>query len=278
MRYFFILILLITSGCWGPLSKNNRAERAVEKSKIALDKNRDDQIDKSKGYFWGSGYSLSQITNPPAEVKVAKDLNDKGMAIVGPPSIQEINEFKSIVDRLLSDNEKIRAEAQLDLRAKDGEIISLQSRLVGLEKKVEEKESERKEIAAENAKYANTWVNIKRIFYWGLWIAIGVMVLRVVCAVVPPPYNSIGYAVDFVFGGIGKIIFGVFSKAKEAAGVVSKQTYDLSQAALVDVVGAINEIKRGDPELFETVLKPKLDNHTDKDTTRIFIKDLARKA
>jgi hypothetical protein len=279
VRFLILFFLIFTlTGCWGPLSKNNSAEKAVEKAKVALAKNKDDQVDHSKGYFWGSGYSLSQVTNPSPEVKVAKDLNDKGLAIVGPPSIQEINDFKSIVDRLLSDNEKVRIGAQNDLKVKDGEIISLQVQVAGLEKKIDQKEQERKEIAAENAKYANTWVNIKRVFYWGLWICVGVMVLRVVCAVVPPPYNSIGYAVDFIFGGLGRIIFGIFSKAKDAAGVVSKQTYDLSQAALIDVVGAINEIKRDKPDLFQTVLKPRLDNHTDKDTTRVLIKDLARKA
>lgn len=277
MRFCILLSLVfVLTGCWGPLSKNNSAEKAVEKAKVALAKNKDEQVDRSKGYFWGSGYSLSQVTNPPPEVKIAKDLNDKGMAIVGPPSIQEINEFKSIVDRLLSDNEKVRIGAQNDLKAKDSEIISLQSQVAGLEKKVDQKEQERKEIAAENARYANTWVNIKRVFYWGLWICIGVMVLRVVCAVIPPPYNSIGYVVDFIFGGIGKIIFGVFSKAKDAAGVVSKQTHDLTHNALVDLVGAINEIKKDKPDLFNEILRPKLDNHTDKDTTRVLIKDIAR--
>lgn len=280
MRLYLVLICLVLflSGCLFrmPTTKNEKAEKKVEEAQKKIDQNLNAQTDKSKGYFWGSGYSLAQETNPTPAVKVAKELNDKGMAIIGPPPVSEINEFKSIVDRLLSNQEKLQESARRDLASKDNEIISLQNKVKYLESNLDKKEADRKELAAENARYANVWVFVKRAFYWVV-IGIGsLLVLRVVCAVVPPPYNSIGHIVDFVAGGIGRIVFGVFSKAKDAAGVVAKDTFNLTEGALVDLVQAINEVKKERRDVFDEVLAPKLDNHTDKDTTRKLIKDLAR--
>lgn len=246
MKKLFIacLIILLGTGCFGgPLKRFLGIQKAEIKTEQKIDKNKDETTEKAKQFIHGTGTALTADPNPSKYSEVAYDLNKRAEIVLGPPNYKEALEIDKIVAGLLSTNIQIKVNAQKALDKKDNEIVGLQGQLKELQVKLGKIEEEKDALGLKNSQLANTWQKIKWWFWFIIWAVIGMFVFRVVMAVVPPPYNSVGFIVDGAFGIIGKLIFRALPKAAEYAHVVSKDIHQTSEKALHSLVDAIETIR-----------------------------------
>ena len=247
-RLICLLFCLLLSGCINPLKLFQRADKKVDTIQTQVNKNKDETVEKAKGYVHGTSTALNLDPNPSKYSEVASDLNKRTGLILGPPDYQDALVIDKIVTGLLSTNEQIKIQAQKDLNNKDSQIVVLQNKLKGLEEKLEVAEKKKDEIAFENSSLASKWHKlvtwIKWIFWGGLFVGLFLLVSQVLSAVAPPPYNSAFALVSLLLGGIGKFIFKLFPKTLHFAGVVAKETYDKTEQALTHIVKGVQEIRQ----------------------------------
>jgi hypothetical protein len=261
-----ILALTCLVSCVSPFQKNSKAEAKVDKAKQALDNNKAEQTEKAKGFVYAADFALSLDPNPSRFSEVGKNMTERSLLTLGQPDLEIALQYQRIVDGLVSTNAALQKKAKSELASKDREVESLQGDVVDLKKELGKAEEKRKVLAAENATMASKWA---RMMFWirtVVYVVIGGFVLRIVAAVLPPPYNSIGYIIDFVFGGIGRCIFKLLPKAKDAAGVVAKEAYDISEKTLSSVVHGVQQARQN--EDVRAVIDPILRDSTDKEIAR----------
>ena len=68
--------------------------------------NSQDKLEAISTLAAGTDYSLSQITNPPVQVKTAMDFNTRILTITGNPNLDDLQKIKEITDLLNSEIER----------------------------------------------------------------------------------------------------------------------------------------------------------------------------
>jgi len=260
---------MLLTGCIGgrPIWKQNRSEKALENAKYQIEENRNKTDKKAIGFTYGADWSLSLDPEPSRYSVTAKSMTERSLLSSGMPDIQTALEFQKIVQGLVSSNFFIQKEAKTQLYKKELEVSRLQSQSEMLEIKLGKAEDKAKVVAEANASLANKW---SRLMIWGKLI-IGVVifgfVLRLVAAVLPPPYSGIGGIIDITFGSIFKLITRAMPKVKEYANVVGKETFDVSEKTLTSLVGAIQQARDKHLDIKEKI-DPILRDFTDKEISR----------
>lgn len=250
MKKVFLIsfCLLLSLGCVNPLSRFFKSEKKVDTIKEKVEKNKDDTIDKAKIYIHGTSSALQLDPSPNQYNKVASDLNKRSSLILGPPTLNDGLVMDKIVVGLLSTNEQVRAKSQKDLENKDKEIIFLQEKLKALEGKLENAEKEKDRIAKDNSVLASKWHKlvtwVKWIFWGGLFIAGFLMLSQVLSTLLPPPYSSVFSILALILGGFGRFLFKIIPSAKSFANVVGKETHDLTEKTLTQVVKGVQELRK----------------------------------
>jgi len=262
LRYFTILLILAAAGCFSPLKKNDKVAEKVEKAKANIESNTEKRNEIAKSYLFGASYALRLDPNPSIYSTVAEGYVDRTLAITGNPNLEETGTIKKITDGLVSTNAATVKAAEKELKKKDDEVIALEHKLEILETKLAKTEEKAKEVAAENAQYANTWYKIKRVFYWIAIIFVAGFILQILSQVLPPPYSSVFGVFAFVFGAFGKLIMGIIPAAKTFAGVVSKETHEAYSSTLASLVNSIQQIKKENPDFFKDKVAPVLRDKT----------------
>jgi len=260
-----ILALILLAGCATPAEKKEKLESKKEAKVEQVATNRMAQIKTGSGMADAALHAIRKDPAPSPYNDVAKMTLETSIlafqaADALPPSY-EILRYRSMVDNLLSTNEVIKAQASNDLGKVQATLAASERREQTLSGDIAKLQFKLDAVNAENAAMATTWSTLKRIFWWIVWISGGLFLLRVMAAVVPPPYNSIGYIVDYVVGGFCRLLFGIFSKAKETAHVVSAEANELTEETLSRVVKAVQQ-SRQDPAV-AGVLDPLLKDATD---------------
>jgi hypothetical protein len=269
--------LTLMTGCQTPTQKKEKAEARKEIKAEQLETNRLAQAKVGVGMNDAALHALRKNPVPTPYDDVARMTLETGLlaftaADLMPPSF-EILRYRKMVDDLLSSNEVLRASASNTMTKVQGQIAAGERKEQSLLADLAKLQGKLDAVNKENAALASTWVAIKRFFYWIVWIVGGVFVLRIVASVVPPPYNSVGFILDYVVGGFVRMVFGVLSHAKEAAGVVAIDAHNLMKTTLEQVVAALEQAKKENPGL-KDALKPYLKNETDKYTTRPVIEQI----
>ena len=270
-----VLVAVLLVGCFSlPSVKLDKQEAKINKAEKKLDDNQKSAQLASAAYVWGAHYALSKDPEPNPYTSVAYDLTGKSLVITGNPTMKDANDFKKIVDKVTSTNLVENKEGIGLLNIKDKEIERLQGVNQKLLKDIDAAEEKYKKIAEENAGYANIAVRIKRILYWLVFIFGGLFLLRFFAVFIPPPYNTLGLIPDFIFGGLFRAGSKILPASLEAAKVVGRESYEVSEKTLTQLVQAIQEAKRN-PSVKEA-LDPLLKDATQEETRMKIIEAKAK--
>ncbi|MEK6883571.1 MAG: hypothetical protein AABY22_28340 [Nanoarchaeota archaeon] len=268
MSTLFVITLLLT-GCLGgrPIWRQNKSEKALENAKYQLENNRQKLSDKSIGFTYGADWSLALDPEPSRYSIAAKDLTERSLLASGYPDIKTAFDFQRIAHGLVSSNYFSQKEAKVLLDRKDEEVVKLQAKAQYLETKVGEAEDKAKKVAEDNSVLASKYVKWVRLF-WGLvWIAGIGFILSMVAKLLPPPYNYALGIFPMLIGGIFKIFHGLFPETKRFAAVVSKETNDIAEKTLSDIIKSVQIARKQYPDI-QTNLDPILLSNTDKEISR----------
>jgi hypothetical protein len=211
----------------------------------------------------GTDVALQKVTNPPVEVQVAMELNDRVINIIGNPTLDDANKIKKIVEELTSQIADERVKGRKALAEKDSEIIQLQSTQANLEIVVNAKTEEMNKLAASIALKAdeykgtvdkyNSWFGLGAVFYGLkrffttclLALLIGgiiFLILRIFAA-----SNPIIGAIFGIFNMIGafllRFIKGIVPGAVKVAGMTPSDEHQKYENVLLKLVDVIEEMK-----------------------------------
>ena len=262
--YLCVSFLLV--GCFNPFKKFTSSKNKIQETEQKVEAKNDKKFEYSVGYVYGANRALQQETNPSIYSSLAKDLTERSLIITGLPNVKEVASFQQIVDGKLSTNIVDNKKADELLKRKDSEIIGLQKNIDDLNAKLDKQEKQFLKQSEENAKDAQLMVTLRRWFRIAMFSIAGLIAFRV-ASVFIPQLAPFGMILDAVGGGLFKLFSNALPKAKEAAGLVSKGAYDLSEKTLRQLVDAIEIAKQKDPNIKET-LKEILKDVTDKEETR----------
>lgn len=243
-----VIPIFLLSGCaffHNPLGAFNKAEDKKAAVQKKLDKNDDETVDAGKKYIYGTKLALAADPSTNKAHVVATDLNDKAIAVLGQPSLEEINNLKQMVNNLLATNKAIIIKGEKQLADLDSEVIDLQSQKVSLEGKLDTAEKKLTAVSLSNAGLAQKWATLTKIFWGIVYFFIAAFVIKILAAIVPPPYNTFVGIIAVPFGLITKAIHACIPEAKVVAGVVSKDY----QTATEHLVSAIQDIKTQNPSI-----------------------------
>jgi hypothetical protein len=262
-----VLLVLLAPGCASPSQKQEAAQKKVEAVAKAITETNAVVARMGAAYVKAADYALKLDPEPSPFSKAAQltigraeiALDSAGVI----PESSTVLELRRLVDGLLSTNAAMRIEATNILRRHDLAVANSEARESSLLTQLGALRVKLDAVNAENAALADTWTRIKSIFKWAAWLVVGVFVLRAVGGVLPPPYNSPFHIVDAIAGGVGRMVMGVLPKAKEAAGVVSRETHALTEDTLRRVVKSIEAFKERDRDGYENGLKPILSHRLD---------------
>jgi hypothetical protein len=189
--------------------------------------------------------------------------------------MEEVVYLKEMVNNLLNTNKNIILKGESQLADLDQAVINLQQENKKLKSTLESTQEKLISVGLVNAGYASKWTSLVKIFWWGVYLVIAVFAIKILSAVLPPPYNSIVGIVAVPIGLVIKGIQGMFPEAKKAAGVVAVGAYDNTKLALEHVITAIEEAKRDKPDMMKE-LTPYLKDNTSTEVTRPLITDVKR--
>ena len=263
----FLLLSCSTVGPVKPVDDNQKKlvkeEKKVENTIDELDKNNKQKKIQTATLAQGIQHSLNQVTNPPTEVKTAKDLNERVISIVGTPHVDELNKVKQMVDLLNSAVVEERKRGEKMLAEKDEIINKLQKETSELKEQYDNQMWDMTEKAKEVAKQADankaTLDSMSGMFglnavMWGLKkffisaltgiIIFGVifLVLRVLSMV--NPVAGAAFSVFNMFGSmVLSLIKGLTPKAFEMSNFTSTDVVDEYKSPLVKIVDVIQELK-----------------------------------
>lgn len=272
------VILALAVGCASPAQKKEKLEAKKEAKQEQLSTNKVAQVKQGAGMADAALHVIRKNPSPTiyddvATMSLETSLLAFQAADVMPPSY-EILKYRKMVDDLISTNAVIKAAASNQLQQVRATLAATEHREQTLSGELGKLQAKLDEVNAENAALATTWSRLKHLFWWIVWGVVGVFVIRLVAAVLPPPYNSFGFIVDHIIGFFAKGVFAIFSKAKDTAGVVAKDAYELSESTLKQVVEAVQQA-RSDKKI-AAVIDPILKDETDKNSTRLKITEVKK--
>lgn len=274
MKKVFIPIVLavsiiILAGC-AALTNKGKVAKAEEasRSRIAnvdnrISENLVNKMDAIAGLAYGTDYALSKVNEPPREVQVARDMNQRVVSIAGSPTVEKMKEMQDTIDKLTSMLATERDQGKIKLEAKDQEIISLQSE-TKLLTAAKDSEIRKYMIAAQEAAASadayklelnkmDQWFGLGAVFYGlkkfiisSMWIlgigGILFLILRVVSY-----SNPVAASIFSIFSTIGgwfvRGIEALIPRAVAAAGHVSANVFNAYKSTLWKMVDGIQIIK-----------------------------------
>ncbi len=263
------LSLLVLTSCstFTNKGKSSKAEEVgrsrIESVDNQLNKNLQNKLVQISQLSFGVGYSLEKINEPPREIVVAKDINQRILSISGNPTVDKMKEMQETIDKLTSAIELERNKGKVRMDEKDAEIVALQdqSRMLAAAKESEIRRYmlTAQEAAANADAYKSAlqeyqgWFGLKAVFK-GLWQfiksslwAIGIgsilfLILRMVSM-----SNPIAASIFSIFNIMGSWIVRtvkvLFPKAVEIAGHVSVDIFNSYKSTMWKLVDGIQIIK-----------------------------------
>jgi hypothetical protein len=266
---FIALMVFVLTGCVSPsarivgLESSGRAK--IENTDRQIATNNVNRLDAISEYSVGVEYALSKVTNPPVEVKVARNINQRVAALSGTPSLSKIKEMQKTIDDLVSTLETTRKQGAQELSLKDAEIavIQNQSKQLAIDKDLEVKQymvvaqeaATAQAVEKQQLDKMNSWFGLGAVFY-GLkkflvsftWIfsigSIIFLVLRILSM-----SNPLAESIFSIFSLVGswfvRAIEAIVPKAVELAGHTATEVVDLYKSTLLKIVdGVQTEIDR----------------------------------
>jgi hypothetical protein len=273
---FLILCIAMTfSGCAlfrNPLKSWDKAENKVTIAEKKIDTNQDRLVEQGKNYVYATKLVLQTDPSTNKHHEIETQLNDKALAIFGPPPMEDINQLDLMVRNLLSDNEKLVKQGQQQLASFDATVVQLQNENTKLQNKLDVAQKKLQDVGTSNSGLAQKWSLVVKIFWWIIYAIIFIAIIKILAVVLPPPYNSIVGIVAVPIGLMVKMVQSLIPEVKAAAGVVH-QNY---QIATEDLVTIIQKLKESHPELRAEISKT-VYSETDSTTSAQAINDTKAK-
>lgn len=262
------LVLLLTS-C-AIFSSKGKAAKAEEtgRARIAnvdskLNANVVEKMDAIAALAYGTDYALSKINEPSREVQVARDINKRVESLAGSPTLDQMKEMQSTIDKLTSMLADERNEGKQKLSEKDQVISNLQNETKMLnaakETEVHKYMLVAQQAAADADAYKtqldkmNSWFGLGAVFYGlkrfiisSMWIlgigGILFIILRMVSY-----SNPFAASIFSIFSTIGswfiRAIEGIFPRAIAIAGNTSNVVFNAYKSTLWKIVDNIQTVK-----------------------------------
>lgn len=253
--------IFTTKGRAGKAEETSRARIVNVEGQIVA--NTTEKLDTIAGLAYGTDYALSKVNDPPREVVVARDINQRVVSLAGSPTVEKMKEMQETIDKLVSMLATERDEGKARLNEKDEAISALQTQTKLLSSA---KDSEirkymltAQEAAASADAYKSAlqeyqgWFGLKAVFK-GLWqflkssmwiLGIGsilFLVLRMVAM-----SNPIAASVFSIFNIIGSWAVNAIKllvpKAVEMAGHTANGVFNIYKSTMWKLVDGIQIIK-----------------------------------
>lgn len=261
-------IVLLTSCAM--FTSKGKAAKAEEKARTrivnvenAQAANNVDKIDAIAGLAYGTDYALSKVNEPPREVTVARDLNQRVISLSGSPTVEKMKEMQETIDKLTSMLAIERDEGKVKMTAKDTEISLLQAEGKALslakESEVRKYMNAAQEAAASADAYKAAlqdyqgWFGLKAVFKgaWqfvktSMWFLLGGSILFMVLRIASFS-NPIAASIFSIFTTMASWVINVIKvivpKAVEAAGHVTTSAFNAYKSTLWKIVDGIQTVK-----------------------------------
>lgn len=266
-------ISILLSGC-AIFGTNKRAleqkltiaSDKVDEIEDKLHKNDKDRISVVSTIATGTEHALGKMTNPPIEIQVAKELNERILSIVGNPNLDESKKIKKIVDELTSQVESERKKGLSALAKKDKEIMELQLVRDNLKAQIKLKTEEFNDIALQIAMQGdkskgivddwNKWFGLGAVFY-GLkrfitssliFLLIGSILFLVikVFAATNPIFGTILGLFNAAGGMMLYLVKGILPGSFSQVGFLPKEEYNKYKNVLLKIIDITEEMKSHD--------------------------------
>lgn len=276
MKTRLLLAILILSttffvGCntfpfkHGPSSVNEEKNRAkIENVDSKLSKNIDNKMDLIATLAYGTDRVLNKVNEPPKEVIVAKDMNQRVMSLAGTPSLEKMKEMQKTIDNLVSTIASERNDGKTQLNKKDEEINYLQSKTKTLlqerDTEIHKYMNEAKVTAALADEYKTkldkmdsylglgaVWYGMKKFVISCAWI-LGIGGILFFALRIFSMSNPIAGAVFGVFNVIGgyiiKAVNVIIPRAIEFSGHIATEVYSSTKLLLNKIVDSVQWIRQ----------------------------------
>lgn len=211
----------------------------------------------------GTDYSLSQITNPPVQVKTALDFNTRILTITGNPNLDDLQKIKEITDLLNSEIQKEREKGVKTLKEKDSEINDLRIRQKEIQNKYEDQIKGLETQATEVAKKAdklqvtvdevNSYLGLGGVFYGlkrfftlgitGIFIFLILFMILRFAATTNPIAGAIFSIFEHFAAGAISLIKGIAPKSVDFSNLTSSFEFTRYKTTLDNVVDTIEHMK-----------------------------------
>jgi hypothetical protein len=274
MNKLINLILLIGmlsmgSGCAvfkNPFKSWTKATTKVEDVQKKVDNNQDQITDQGKNYVYATKLALQADPSTNQYHQVETQLNDKAVATLGTPTMDQIVMLEAMVKNLLSTNQELVAKGQKQLAKQDEIVANLQEDNKNLQTKLDTANKKLVDVGTANSGLAQKWNNLVKFFWYFVYLIIFVVVIKILAVVLPPPYNSIVGIIALPIGLFTKLLHALVPEAKAIAGVVAAEYKTGTQ----DLVTTIQKLKEAHPELRHEITAAVIAN-TDSNTSAIAI-------
>jgi len=272
---FFSSILIVTIiGCGSLIGKNKgiygKSSEKEDKSKANIE-----QIEKNitgveiekltdiGAWSEGTGYVLDKVKDPPKEVAVAKQINERVQELANKPDFNKAKEVKKIIDQLVSEIKSEREKGEKSLKEKDEEIYAISLKVKALEYAKDIELNKYMKIASDTAKKADQYketlqemdsyfgfgaisYGIKKLVVRGAWV-IGVgsllyLLLRVFASA-NPVVGSIFSIFEMILSWFVRLIKGIAPKALEFAGHTATSIFEGYKSSFNKIVDTIELMK-----------------------------------
>jgi hypothetical protein len=260
-----VLLLISLTGCAlfsNPLRDFQKAAAKVEVNQQKIENNKDKIIDQGGKYAFATQVVLDADPTTNLYTQVASGLNKKTILTLGMPSVADANTLTTMSERLVSSDTNQVNLGKKQLALLDAQIITLQKDKEALEVALTKSQDKFNIVSEANAGLANKWSKVVKVFWWIIYGLIAVVIVKVLSAVLPPPYNTIVGIVAAPLGLIVKGIQGAIPEVKTFAGVVHKDY----QTATEDLITVINKLKEKHPDIHQDISK-EVYNNTDSTTS-----------
>lgn len=264
-----ILGIILLTSC-AVLTNKGKAAKAEEAGRArianvdaAINSNLADKMDAIASLAYGTDYALSKVNEPPREVQVARDMNQRVVSLAGSPTVDKMKEMQETIDKLTSMLATERDEGKVKLSEKDAEISLLQSQTKALtaakDAEVRKYMTAAQEAAAAADAYKTeldkmnswmglgaVWYGLKRFIVRSMWIlgigGILFIILRLVSY-----SNPVAASIFSLFSTIASwFIRGIeflVPKAVETAGHVSGAIFNSYKSTLWKIVDGVQIVK-----------------------------------
>lgn len=271
-----LVIMFLLIGCGVFDSKNGNSEKReiaaaskIEKTEKEISQNDKAKIEQISVFAAGTDYSLNKVTNPPTEVVVAKDMNNRVISLSGTPAVDELKRIYKIVDDLTSQLEIERKRGEFELDKKDKEVLRIQKESEALVKEKDSLIKKYMDLASDTAKRADSykenldqmdkwfglgavWYGIKKFIKTMTWILLGfgiVYLLLRAFAQTNPAVAAIFSIFEMILSGFIKLIEGLAPRASEFAGNVSGKLFNGYKNTLTKIVDTLELLKEREKTL-----------------------------